>query len=140
MTTTVEIATEPLRTSIETIHGNKCTVIWHDGTAYENTLTWRPITHGYVLHDAHGTHCATALFALPENPKPSDAGLLYRYAAEGLTPILSGCMLPPLETARPISTPFVGYDPREGWDLDDPEITHALLADGTRGDVAIKGE
>jgi hypothetical protein len=32
------------------------------------------------------THIATALPALPRNPKPEDARLLYRYMAEGIYP------------------------------------------------------
>lgn len=71
-----------MKTSIEEINGKKYTVVWYWNTlrTFEQTLRDGSIIFG----DALGDHIATALPALPRNPKPEDAPLLYRYAAEGI--------------------------------------------------------
>ncbi len=68
--------------SIEEIQGKKYTVVWHEEDLHGYRV--KAITVGYVLFCCNRTaHLATALPALPRNPKPEHAALLYRYMAEG---------------------------------------------------------
>lgn len=78
------------KVTVETIGGKKCTVVWHkesklcDEWIRANSggllLVRKTVASPYVGYD----HIATALPALPRNPTPDDARLLYRYMAEGI--------------------------------------------------------
>lgn len=73
-----------MKTTIETIDGCKCTVIWMD-SAYEDCLVYTNADGCIRMYDINtGVHVCTALPALPRNPTADDAPLLYRYAAEGV--------------------------------------------------------
>lgn len=70
----------------EKINGVEHTIVWHDG----GEPFWMPSAQGW---NGHGMDyesntlsglIATALPPLPRNPQPSDAALLYLYAAQGL--------------------------------------------------------
>ncbi len=85
-----------MKTSIETIYGNKFTFIWHMSKPADNFagfIEYDETPHGYEVYypitNINGKtidryHLATALRRLPLHPKPDDAKLLYRYASEGL--------------------------------------------------------
>lgn len=78
-----------MKTSIETINGKLCTVIWHDYIPNKSTLGRRfAELYGDVRVFFMDADClrqiATALPALPRHPKPEDAKLLWRYMAEGM--------------------------------------------------------
>jgi len=62
--------------------GKQHTVVWHKDEC--PTLTVYCNDGGMLFCHRDGTHIATALPALPRHPKREDAGLLYRYMAEGM--------------------------------------------------------
>lgn len=78
--------------TIETINGKKYTVVWHVNMSdnyKRRELTWMPLKNGCLINHLWGitleaTHIATALSALPRQPKPEDAPLLYLYMSEGI--------------------------------------------------------
>jgi len=80
-----------MRTAIETIKGKLCTLIIHDDTVFAdfNKMLKLEATHGFEIYH-EGKNFATALFALPRNPKADDLKLLARYKSEGIT---AGCEL-----------------------------------------------
>ena len=78
----------------ETINGAEFTVVWHKGYI-DRECFLSPVVadYGFIfpVYDKIESNKrsleATALPALPRNPKPEDAPLLYRYMAEGITPV-----------------------------------------------------
>lgn len=86
---------ETIKTTIKTINGKLCTVIWHEKKPDGVNLEYSYTKHGcevYCSPPFSIIHIATALFALPRHPKPEDAGLLYRYASEGIFPFVDGVL------------------------------------------------
>lgn len=127
-----------LKTSIETISSELCTVIWRK-PEYQNKLLGAldiPQKYEYEL-GLGSTHIATTLPALPEHPKLEDAALLYRYMAEGLRILM-------FIDDREYS--FVGFSDGYMWGFDvntemewinGAKIIGAVDADGNRVEVAI---
>lgn len=133
-----------MKTSIETINGELCTVVWRinepDVSGFMQWATSQDQAQHWGKDQFTGCRyffmeelALIALPALPKHPKPEHAWLLYRYMAEGLTPH---------------STPAW----KHGWDLDGVAliqalscralqvITHCEDIDGHRVDVAIEGD
>lgn len=133
-----------METSIETINGKLCTVIHSDEPKPlgRNIFTKAyPSPFGYNIYGNYMIEVegrwenpllATALFALPRNPTPEDAPLLYRYASEGIRIIatvgLGKKSLPDAFIASLIHL----HDGREHY-----TITHAVDNHGNRVEVAI---
>jgi hypothetical protein len=140
----------------EKINGVEHNLVWHEETKDKNLLGRRfaKLSGGALafFKDANCLHhIATALPPLPRYPKPSDAALLYRYVAEGITPVfkwrlgsgffvgvssvnIAGSKNSPVwlvETPRYVTRLLAECPNAEGW-----EITHALH-NGQRVDVAI---
>lgn len=141
-----------MKTSIETINGKLCTIVWHGYNPIKNTIGRRFATlHGgtfAVFKDADCLdHIATAIPALPRNPKPKDAPLLYRYASEGLMVWWTdNDEEKPRTCAWVINMHLVNYNQLvEHTNLTRRmEITHAVDSEGNKVEVAInnnnKGE
>lgn len=84
--------TKPAITT-EEINGQKMTVVWHTDKfrlwahiGRDVGIDWKQGVDGccYWFSQEPAYCIATALPALPRNPKPEDAKLLYRYMAEGI--------------------------------------------------------
>lgn len=139
-----------MKVSVEEINGRQVTVIWHEESQH-TTLGRRFVTLDSgvleVFKDANCLeHIATALPPLPRKPTKGDAALLHLYAANNLMPVMTydnGNTTGALKSEATFMS--------EEWhqilsDSDDfkqehgyvDEITHALLPDGTRCEIAIK--
>ena len=129
-----------MKTSIENIGGQLCTVVWYWSygdfpTPEEWKLTRQLVNgerHAIIAYD----HIATALPALPRNPKPEDAQLLYRYMAEGIYPDMVD-----VDSGEPglFNGMFIIVSDDECGESYSPKITHATH-NGERVEIAISGE
>jgi len=123
--------------TIEEIKGKKYTVVWHANMSknyMRSELTWLPLKNGCLINYPWeaATQIATALPALPRNPKPSDAALIWRYMAEGILPMLRG-----VDTFYPA---FFAVDDKGLWDAGETiKISHATH-NGERVKIAITDE
>lgn len=118
------------KVSIEEIGGKQYTLIWRDGIKNNRWKEFSTIEteYGYEIISCNRSF-ATALFALPKHPKPSDAELLYRYASEGLEVYAEFI---PKNGNKGVSAFVVEYiRGQDKW-----KITHATL-NGERVEVAI---
>jgi hypothetical protein len=145
-----------MQVTIEEINSELCTIIWSIAPSQHDTCETLvyPNKHGYQFNDIDSErHVATALRALPRNPKPEDAALLYRYVSEGL--ILVGSngsgeffIQPHWNNADQWKAPnqmILEYDSVTGdsytgteWG-EVVEITHAIDSEGNKINVAIEG-
>jgi hypothetical protein len=79
--------------TIKEIDGELMTVVWQGGIGGSRVLTsteiysaiYKPLDDCLFFAES-GDIFAVALPALPRNPKPEDAALIYRYMAEGIYP------------------------------------------------------
>jgi hypothetical protein len=125
-------------------------------TRFEYCETWKEHKYhmeysagnSWILNGECFTHTVQILPALPRNPTPDDAGLLYRYASEGLTPVTDdsldkGMPLYGIQHGKAVLGFHIsGYSGEETglFPLEDLTITHAVLANGTRVEVAFREE
>lgn len=126
-----------MKTTIETINGRECTVLWHldNYNINDEEMCWAKTADGvWLAFDdwERPVHIATALPPLPRNPKPEDAALLYRYAAEGVYPVLywenkKGNMSTECRFTDPV------------WKNRAGRITRVTDKDGNQVEVAIDG-
>lgn len=121
-----------MQVTIEEINGKPYTVVWYNGSPDEGweEFYFFSTKYGYqIIPDGFGDSIsiATALPPLPLNPKPEDAGLLYRYWSEGL--VIRGKNWNEFEGEHQDSAVLPpAYD---------SEITHAIDPSGNRVEVAI---
>lgn len=152
MTTSVEIATEPLRTIIKRpfdaeyvrsqLEMGIPVVFKHqylDNYLIAISINGDIINHNCGTTDINSiTHTIVTLPPLPRYPKPEDAGLLYAYAAQGLFPY--GQVFIKSEGNFSMNTLPMLDLMEEKHSFPKVELLDALLADGTRVDIAIQEE
>lgn len=153
-----------MRTTIETIQGNKYTIIWHSDAFRhvqgitenrDGTWFWQPMALGgfslFVDGRYSATHEATALPALQKKQTIDNSWLLRLYTPYDFNIYLLGSWRAADGYDVPLKEPekFIGIDSDEYdhhwitsvstlvWDV---EISHVTDKSGARVEIAIEGE